>query len=421
MTDINHSIIASKASSFRQRSSLFDFPSGSLTKLERGLVQRSLLYCFEKGYFSLIRYLLQSGASDARERDHEGRTGLMYCCFVENDIWAHNIAITLLEHGAKIEDQDRRGLNALHYAIITHRLNLVRRYLSSLDFDLHRTIDIHGNTFLHYACSSGNTDIVRLILTAMNRYAIDVNIQNHAGLTAYDIARQFNRVECENLLRNEFLIRQKQQLPVIKSHDTPKINESFTDRRSSISTVVRSITSSTHQSRSIVSPPLCISSAKSFRPNYGNVVSISNENRAQSPVKLIDPIESRRINLKRNENLDSSLVNLVKRRTDFAPINLTNPSTIFNSSSSTWRDDFCKMFGQLQAYKTSSIRKTVHPPLSNQLSCEAFDRLYGTGPNDPHDCSNHQPLSSLPINSPKITTTRRGSTSSIKSLPKTKK
>lgn len=418
MTDIVYPPTnASKMSSFRQRSSYSSLQSVSMTKLERGLVQRSILYCFEKGYFSLIRYLLQGDASDARECDHEGRTGLMYCCFVENDLWAHNIAMTLLEYGARIEDRDRRGLNALHYAIITERIILIRQYLSSLDFDLHRTVDIHGNTFLHYASSTGNTDIVRLIITAMNRYSIDLNLKNHSGLTAYDIARQFRHDECQNLLQNEFLIRQKQQVPVI-------IREDFLfDRRSSISTGIRPIASaSTYQSQSIASLPLCIPTTKTFRQHVGLKPRSNQENQLPCPPKLIDPIESRRISLKRNENLDSSLVNLAKKRSDFAPISPSNSSLSFNSSSSTWRDDFSKMFGQLQAYKTSSYRKTVHPPLNTQISCEAYERLYGTGGLEPHDCSNHQNLSSLPLpTSPKIVYQRRNSSSSIKSLQKGKK
>lgn len=418
MTDIVHPpTSASKVSSFRQRSSHPNLSSISMTKLERGLVQRSLLYCFEKGYFSLIRYLLEAGTSDARESDREGRTGLMYCCFVENDIWAHNIAMTLLEYGARIDDRDRRGLNALHYAIITERIILLRQYLSSLDFDLHRTVDIHDNTFLHYACSTGNTEVVRLIITAMNRYSIDLNLQNHSGLTAYDLARQFRHEECQNLLRNEFLIRQKQQLPVITSHD------SLLDRRSSISTGIRPMTSSsTQQSQSIVSLPLYISATNTFRQYSGINPVYNQENRLPSSPKLIDPIESRRMSLKRNENLDSSLVNLAKKRADFAPISPSNSSVSFSSSSSTWRDDFSKMFGHLQAYKTSSYRRTVHPPLNTQISCEAFDRLYGTGGLDAHDCSNHQTLSSLPLASPpKIVYQRRNSSSSIKSLLKGKK
>ena len=81
-----------------------------MIKLDRGLVQRSILYCLEKGYFSLIRYLIESGHGNIRERDREGRTVLIYCCFIENDTWADHMAMFLLEKGARIVDRDQRGL-----------------------------------------------------------------------------------------------------------------------------------------------------------------------------------------------------------------------------------------------------------------------------------------------------------------------
>ena len=128
----------------RQRFSFHELRPVSLVKLERGIQQRSLLYCLEKGYFTLIHYLLQSDVCDARERDSEGRTALMYCCFIENNSWAQNMAMILLEYGAKIGDQDQRGLNALHYAIITKRMVLIRRYLASIDFNINQDSDSYS-------------------------------------------------------------------------------------------------------------------------------------------------------------------------------------------------------------------------------------------------------------------------------------
>ena len=75
---------SSRMPSTRSRLPFSEAPSISMIKLERGLVHRSLLYCLERGYFSLIRYLLESGTGNVRERDAEGRTSLIYCCFIEN-------------------------------------------------------------------------------------------------------------------------------------------------------------------------------------------------------------------------------------------------------------------------------------------------------------------------------------------------
>jgi hypothetical protein len=418
MNEIHQPIILSKRPAIRQRVPLRKLSSFNMIKLERGLVQRSLLYCFEKGYFSFIRYLLQSGTGDARERDHEGRTGLMYCCFIDNDCWAQNVAMTLLEYGAKIEDQDQRGLNALHYAIITQRLVLIRRYLSSLDFELERTRDIHGNTFLHYACSTGKSEVVRLILNAMKRYSSDLNIKNNYGATAYDIACQLNHERCQNLLRNELILREHQNLPLTNPIVT---SESFNDRRLPTPNRQRPITSSTHQTGPIVCLPSFISSSKTFRQPYSSLTSFHTENVVHPPPIFIDPIESRHMTFKRNERLDLILVKQAKNRADFIPLPSIRQIPDFNSSSSTWRDDFSKMLNQLQTYKTPSYRETVHPPLSNELSCELYETLYGTS-GVGHDCSNHQPLSSLPIVPPQtIIHRRRSSTTSIKSLLKMKK
>jgi hypothetical protein len=409
--------------SARPRLPFSEAPSISMIKLERGLVQRSLLYCLERGYFSLIRYLLESGTGNVRERDTEGRTGLIYCCFIDNDCWAQNIAMTLIEYGANIEDHDQRGLNALHYAIITQRLILVRRYLDSLDFDLSRSTDIHGNTCLHYACSTGNLDIVRYVLNAMKRYSVDLTMKNRSGLTAYDIACQLNLDRCQNLLRNEMTLRDRE-------HPSKTPIEPVVDRRLSIPSRIRSVTPTSSYGGSVASVPFFVSSSLSLRKRRQSTLSFNKENTPSTSPKFIDPIESRVMALKHKESLDNSLVNQAKSRADFAPSTLISQSSVFNSpsSSTTWREDVSKMFDQLQTLKSPSYRKSVQPPLSNELSCELFERLYGMDGADGHDCSSHQPLSSRRTSSSRQTSSsqkvihrRRSSQSSAKSLNKLKK
>ena len=414
MNEIHPPLSSSKMPSARLRLPFSEAPPVSMIKLERGLVQRSLLYCLERGYFSLIRYLLESGSANVRERDSEGRTGLIYCCFIDNDCWAQNIAMILIEHGAKIEDHDQRGLNALHYAIITQRAILVRRYLDSLDFDLSHSTDIHGNTCLHYACSIGNIEILRYILNAMKHYSIDLTTKNRSGLTAYDVACQLNFDRCQNLLRNEMTLEERNN-PSVR---TPI--DSITERRLSTAARRRSTTSTTSSyCESVASLPFFVSSSLNLRKRRQSTLSYNNENALTTRAKFIDPIESRIIALKRNPCLDTSLVNQAKNRSDFAPTSLTSQSAVFSSSSPpTWREDVSKMFDHLQTFKTSSYRKSIDPPLSNELSCELFERLYGMGGADGHNCSSHRPLSSTrrTNSSQKIIHRRRSSGTSGKSM-----
>ena len=107
------------------------------------------------------------------------------------------------------------------------------------------------------------------------------------------------------------------------------------------------------------------------------------KNFLQSSSIFVDPIESRNMLLKHNENLDNSLVNQAKTRADFAPVApFISHSSVFTNSSSTWREDVSKVFNQFQTYNTRTYRKTVHPPLNKELSCEVFERLYGVAGSD---------------------------------------
>ena len=100
---------------------------------------------------------------NARDRAADGRTALMCCALVADERWGVGLARTLLERGARIDLRTHQlRLNAMHFACMLGRVELVRTFLSALDFDL-KAVDALGNTALHYAAAVGCCDIIRLI------------------------------------------------------------------------------------------------------------------------------------------------------------------------------------------------------------------------------------------------------------------
>jgi len=98
-----------------------------------------------------------------RDRDADGRTALMCCALVADERWGVGLARTLLERGALVGLRTHQlRLNAMHLACMLGRVELVRTFLSALDFDL-KSVDALGNTALHYAAAVGSSDIIRLI------------------------------------------------------------------------------------------------------------------------------------------------------------------------------------------------------------------------------------------------------------------
>ncbi|CAF4423916.1 unnamed protein product, partial [Adineta steineri] len=105
---------------------------------------------------------------------------------------------------------------------------------------------------------------------------------------------------------------------------------------------------------------------------------LSITSRIQSTM-LIDPIESHNIKLRRNESLDLSLLNQAKTLSNLSLSSSTNQNNGLNASSSTWRNDFSKIFDRFQIIKTPSYRETIQPPLSNELPSDIGQNLYSGG------------------------------------------
>ena len=118
-----------------------------------------------RGQFHDVRQLVSAG-DDVNCRDGNHRTPLILCTLVEQEPWGVGIARLLLEMGALVGLPDKQGRNALIYACMYRRLELVDIFLKAVDYDLdHR--DRYGNTALFYAASSGNADVVTEMVRKM--------------------------------------------------------------------------------------------------------------------------------------------------------------------------------------------------------------------------------------------------------------
>jgi len=153
----------------------------------------------QKGYFHQVRMLVKRGL-EVNEADNNGRTPLMLCSLVEDNCWAVGLARTLLDGGAHTSQTDTFGRTAIHYACIFKRTNLLRVLLAAIDDDVNRT-DRCGNTALHYAAATGNTDTTGLVLNACLRYGYRVDVSNRDHLTPLMMAFKEEYFNCANLIR----------------------------------------------------------------------------------------------------------------------------------------------------------------------------------------------------------------------------
>jgi hypothetical protein len=157
-----------------------------------------------------------------------------------------------------------------------------------------------------------------------------------------------------------------------------------------------------------------MSSSKGLRKHYTSASSCNSESTVYPSSIFIDPIESRNIIIRRNKNLDLSLLNQAKTLSNLALSSSTSRSDVFSSSPLTWRNDFSKVFENFQTLKTPSYRETVHPPLSNELPGDIYQNLY--------DVTEYQPLP-LPATdlSQKLANRRRSSAITARYVPKARK
>ena len=186
-----------------------------------------MFLAIQHGYYLKAIDCIES-APNVNIRDEDGKTPLIRAILLKDQQKAVGLARALLANGAKISAKDKQGLNALHHCCIKGLPLLVEVLLDALDFDVNARCRKTGNTALHFSAITGNEDVCRKLVKHINRYRLNIDIQNRAGHTALSLAFQFLNDNIAQLLLRHGAIAELSifREPVKKSSPAKPSNES---------------------------------------------------------------------------------------------------------------------------------------------------------------------------------------------------
>jgi ankyrin repeat protein len=142
---------------------------------------RTPLHLGATGSSSLVlQWILQKNPNLLHVEDGWRRTPLQYCT-------SSTTCKTLLQRGARINQQDKSGITALHRACLDRASELAAALLAATP-DLSLANNKYG-TALHCAVIGGSVDVVRLVLEA----GAPINMADYMGNTALHVAAKLGR------------------------------------------------------------------------------------------------------------------------------------------------------------------------------------------------------------------------------------
>ena len=142
-----------------------------------------------KASTQLLQVLIEEGYPvDTRNAD--GYTALNYA-IENNDV---KTAVVLLENGANpFQMIDKKGKNGISIALDKKNKQMISNIVKYAG----QMTDTQGNTILHYAAKTSDTEMVKTLIS----YGIDKSVKNISGDTAYTIAVRWRRPEIAALLK----------------------------------------------------------------------------------------------------------------------------------------------------------------------------------------------------------------------------
>ena len=164
---------------------------------------KTLLKAVTTGRTRQVRLLLDLGAS-TENTDECGQTPLIRAVFVASDRNRDKIIKMLLKKGSVVSKADVVGRNALSWACMYGRDKDVATLLeyADVDIDLNKS-DINGQTALFHAVSSGNAATVKMLVNALQKYGLSVDIPDSSGVSPLMHANRLGYDICASILIHE--------------------------------------------------------------------------------------------------------------------------------------------------------------------------------------------------------------------------
>jgi hypothetical protein len=147
-----------------------------------------------------VRLLLEAGVP-MENVDDSGQTALVRAVFIANNRSREKIVRALLRFGSQVSSADIVGRNALAWACLYGRDKEVAHMLQYADLDLDLNArDMNNQTALFHAATSGSAATVKLMVDALNRYGLTVDVPDTSGVTPLMHATQLGNDVCASIL-----------------------------------------------------------------------------------------------------------------------------------------------------------------------------------------------------------------------------
>ena len=127
-----------------------------------------------------------------------GETPLIESCKLMDKRLSEKITVLLLKRGAKINQTDIHGRNALHWACLQgkrHLVSLLLKHFSNYKIELNAT-DLYGNTALFFAVKTGNCSFVHFLVAFYQQYGVQDHGIDANGQTVVEYAFRHGHKSC---------------------------------------------------------------------------------------------------------------------------------------------------------------------------------------------------------------------------------